>query len=267
MQHLCFDVGGNDGSGSYGGVSSQYFTAPPVPLEPDFDTPLYDYDNMTYSESSDGVVTETFYKNGKIVGCVTSRIDEHGQYCKIYEYWLCGDGNYLITEYYEKGETNTYEWVDAYYNDRRTKTLTATKPNIKKRRFISDTPNLTNWSNSYNRVSYHPNGRMSFMIKSHNWNENHRHELYSISPEGIVGFFRQSFGNLGDNWYSYYVYPSRYSYYPPVPFDPSGHLRDSYLYQNDGGVKWVVQMENKYSGRWEYKVILKNGEKSWFIPT
>lgn len=86
--------GGAEGSeGSEGGGSSYKLNLP---------EPTMDYDEMEVEYCDDTFSMETYYKDGKYVGRVEYAIDEHRRYWLCYEEWICGNDDFLITEYYQK---------------------------------------------------------------------------------------------------------------------------------------------------------------------
>ena len=198
--------GGGDGGGGGGSSGGDGIT-------PSFPDPTMDFDTME-AEERDGGATYRFYKNGQNVGYEEYTIDENGHYWPMNTMWDCGGGDWLVTGYFGKGQTETF-------NDNKGTEIEmeAERYGIISERYVQHWEGGHGWNFWSVNANYFPNGQLERLSLC---NQGVDDSEYWYAPNGLLWRkeinYNTTYSYYDDTW-EYYVYPDR-----DVPYDTTGHL-------------------------------------------
>ncbi len=205
---------------------------------PNFPTPLMDWDRTELNERDDGA-TYSYYKGSERVGYEEYTIDEYGRYWLMNEEWYCGNGDWLVTWYFGKGQTDSFNDNKGHIVE-----LTAKRYGIVSNRYVQhwEGGHIYNfWSE---HADYFPNGQLEKLTRS---NQGEYVCEYWYSPEGRLWKYEKDFnGWLYNNSYEYYVYPQE-----DLPYDTTGHLAYEYhdgihtTYHATEDGYWIERMDSQ----------------------
>ncbi|MBQ3427252.1 MAG: hypothetical protein IJH37_08935 [Clostridia bacterium] len=218
--------------------------------------PEMDYDTVEVEPWGDTTSIDKYYKDGKLVGEVYYTIDENGRYWMTSERWLCDNGDWSVTEYYRKGDSWSFSWLEGFEYGGSVRITAENYGAVSKRYGIHVRPNGTDYI-WYDTVKYYPNGQIYEWDRRTSGQET---ESYKYSPEGRLYEYETDW--VDDRFYTsyrYYVYPSKL-----YPMDPTGHIMQIYSspnfttyqtgYYNESYGYWLYHGDNNgtdwSSGRW-----------------
>ena len=147
---------------------------------------------MEVAYCDDKFSAENYYKDGKYVGRVEYTIDEHRRYWICYEEWRSGNGDFLVTQYYQKNESRDFLSIS----------ITANYSGAIKCRYGRHMIEFENgWSASndwYDIVEYYPTGQIAILDRRSNGRMIDR---YEYAPNGRLYQYQT---NWDDNFLTGY---------------------------------------------------------------
>ena len=236
--------GGGPGGGGGGGGSGG----------PNLPTPSMDYDTVKEEQQGDHSACDNYYKDGQLVGQVSYVIDENGRYWITSEEWLCDNGDWLITEYYQKNQVLRFEWYAG--SEGGTEEVMAKNYGAIYRRYgrhvtRDESSSFVGYSNVwYDDMRWYPTGQLYQWSKRM---EGKELEFIQYSPEGRLYCYETDWDEdlgLFLYEYEYFVYPSKHQ---DVPFDPTGHI--FYMRHRHATTEYhIVHWSEGESSYWGYYV-------------